>query len=93
MDDFLTGIALIVLGIFLYAASFPRNKTRRHRDRHRRSEAPAAMRDSVMRVVRFLTAAAGVTLALLGVVLAIAGVAGVELFAQAPVLPRGSQPV
>ncbi|MGE0254881.1 MAG: hypothetical protein AB7N54_02975 [Alphaproteobacteria bacterium] len=93
MDDFLTGIALIVLGIFMFAASFPRNKTRRHRDRRRRTEAPAAYRDSVLRVLRFATAAAGVMLALSGVVFALAGIAGVEVFAGMPRLPRGSETV
>ncbi|MBM3558912.1 MAG: hypothetical protein FJX53_03275 [Alphaproteobacteria bacterium] len=93
MNDLLTGIALIVLGIFLFAASFPRNKTRRHRDRRRRTEAAGAWRDSVLRVVRFATAAAGVALALTGVVFAIAGMYGVELFAGIPALPRGSEPV
>ena len=93
MDDFLTGIALMVLGVFMFAASFPRNKTRRHRDRRRRSEAAGAYRDRLLRVLRFATAATGVILALAGVVFAIAGLYGVELFAQAPGLPRGHEPV
>ena len=92
MDDFLTGIALIVLGVFMFAASFPR-EARRHRLRERRREAAAAWRDSALRVLRFATAAIGVMLALAGIVFAISGLYGVDLFAQAPGLPRGNEPV